>query len=244
MKKLFVIILSLIFWGCGSNRSITEEITKITTSPQQINAVLDIEFIKGKSFNHPSFAIWIEDLEGNYIETLFVTKYVGSGVFAHGELESGKWKNEPGAVRRPAALPYWSHKRNIVAPDGLYVPSPETAVPDALTAATPTNNFLLRTGTKIKSNQKFRVLFEINQPWDSNQYWTNDKFPEDKDYFTSLQPSLVYAVTIGTNPGETKYFLNPIGHGEPSGKDGKLYTDLTTLTSAKEIAQKISVTLK
>jgi hypothetical protein len=221
-----------------------DEDVVILTTPAIINTPLTLKFVKGKAFNHPSFAVWIEDMEGTYIETLYVTKYVATGTFGHGEIESGKWKIEPGNVRRPATLPYWAHKRNIKAPDGLYVPSSETAIPDALSSATPTKNFILRTGTKIKPDQKFRVLFEINQPWDSNKFWTNNKFPGDNDYFTSLQPALVYAATVDPESENTEYLLNPIGHSDPSGKNGKLYTDLTTQTTAKEIAHKIIVRLK
>jgi hypothetical protein len=244
MKRLIIIIISLSVFSCTTGRKATDEKVVIHTTPEKINTPLTIEFSQGKAFNHPSFALWIEDLEGNYIETLYVTKYVATGTFGHGEIEPGKWKNEPGEVRRPATLPYWAHKRNIKAPDGLYVPSAKTAVPDALTAATPTKNFILKTGTKINPNQKFRVLFEINQPWDSNNFWTNNKFPGDRDYFTSLQPALVYAVTINPESEDKEYYLNPIGHSDPSGRNGKLYTDLTSLTTAKEIAQKIIVFLK
>lgn len=234
----------ILFWGCTSKKNITEQKTEISTSVESFATPFQIEFSRGESFNHPSFAIWIEDLNGNYIETLFVTQYVGSGKFAHGEIESGKWKNEPDYVRRPASLPYWAHKRNIQAPDGLYVPSEETPVADAITGATPKSDFVLNTGTKMNSNKRFRVLFEINQPWDSNKFWTNDKYPDDKDYFTSLQPALVYAVTIDLNSSETEYFLNPIGHSHPSGKNGKLFTDLTTITTAKNISKSIVVRLK
>jgi hypothetical protein len=85
---------------------------------------------------------------------------------------------------------------------------------------------------------------EINQAWDSNKFWSNNKFPGDRDYFGSLQPALIYAVSIDLNNTEKQYFLNPIGHSHFSGKDGKLYTDISTITSAKEIAEKIMVTLQ
>jgi len=244
MNSLKSIVLIALVWGCTSNKNIAEQKVHINTSTENFTTPFKIEFIKGEAFNHPSFAFWIEDLEGNYIETLFVTQYVGSGKFGHGEIESGKWKNEPDYVRRPASLPYWAHKRNIQAPDGLYVPSAETPVPDGITGATPQTDFVLDSGTKINPDKKFRVLFEINQAWDSNKFWTNDKFPDDKDYFTSLQPALVYAVTIDLNSEEKEYFLNPIGHGHPAGKNGKLYTDLTTITTAKNISEKIVVRLK
>ena len=85
---------------------------------------------------------------------------------------------------------------------------------------------------------------EINQPWDSNKFWSNNKFPGNLNYFTSLQPALVYAVTIDRESDETNYYLNPIGHSAPAGENGKLYTDLSTITTAKDIAEKIIVHLK
>jgi hypothetical protein len=237
-----LILLSLI--GCMSHREIESETVLIKTTPENPARKIEIEFQKGKSFNHPSFAVWIEDLEGGYIETLYVTGYVAKGRFRYSELAPGKWKNEPGNVRRPATLPYWAHKRNIQAPDGLYVPSPETAVPDALTSATPLNNFRLETATSYSGNRKFRILLELNQAWDANEFWTNSKHSGDLNYFGSLQPALVYAVTVDPEDKKTAYYLNPIGHSHPTGATGELFTDLTTLTTAKEIAHKIIVRLK
>ncbi|MDX1284520.1 MAG: hypothetical protein R3182_05895 [Draconibacterium sp.] len=243
MKNLIILLIAILFWSCSSNKNLTEERVVITTTPEIINTPLQINFLKGAEHNHPSIAFWVEDLEGNYLETLFVTQFVAKGKFGYGEIESGKWENESGEVRRPATLPYWAHKRNIKAEDGLYIPSPKTAVSDALSGATPLGNFILETGSKLTSG-KFRVLMEINQPWDSNKLWTNNKFQGDNDYFASLQPALVYAVTVDLDSEETEYFLNPIGHSHPSGKNGKLFTDISSHTTAKEIAHKIYVSLK
>ena len=244
MKTITILFAVVLLIGCASQKSNIEEKMIFTTMPAEINTTLEIEMTAGKSHNHPTFSIWIEDLKGNYIETLYATQYIAKGVFGHGEIAPGKWSNEPGEVRRPAAVPYWAHKRNIKAEDGLYVPSPETAVPDALTGATPKESFILKTGTKLQANQKFNVLLEINQPWDSNNFWTNNKFPEDKDYQTSLQPAIVYATTVDTNSIEEEYILKPIGHSHYSGKTGELFTDLSSLTTAKEIVQKIVVRIK
>jgi hypothetical protein len=244
MKRKIIIVIGIFLAGCASQQNLTSEKEIITTTPEQINTKLEFELITGKYHNHPSFAIWIEDLEGNYIETLYVTQYFAKGIFGYGEAEPGKWKNEPGNVRRPAALPYWSHKRNIKASDGLYVPSPETSVPDALTGATPKGNFALKTGTKVAGDIMFRVLLEINQPWDSNDYWTNNKYPDDFNYKSSLQPGLVYAVTISPDSPKKVYYLNPIGHSHYSGETGELFSDLTTITTAREIFSKIAVTIK
>jgi len=242
MKYVNLILLFLL--ACTTGRNIPQEYETLVVNVSGSGNTLEIEFQKGESFNHPSFVIWLEDLEGNYLETLFVTRYVATGTYEHGQLAPGKWDSKPGEARRPATLPYWAHKRGIQAPDGLYIPSPETPVPDALTRATPFSNFRLETRMKAKQDKKFRILMEINQAWDSNNFWSNSKFPDDRDYFTSLQPALVYAVTVDPANPDDEYFLNPIGHSHPSGKNGKLYTDLSTLTTAKEIAYKIIVRLR
>jgi len=59
----------------------------------------------------------------------------------------------------------------------------------------------------------------------------------------SCQPSLIYAVTINPNSDE-EYFMNPIGHGHYAGKDGNLYTDLGSFTTALNIVKKVNVKLK
>jgi hypothetical protein len=244
MKTILSLITTVFLLSCASQKNLHETLEILKTTPEIINTKLEFDLTKGKSHNHPSFAIWVEDMEGNYIETLYVTQYFAKGVFGHGEAERGKWKNEPGEVRRPAALPYWSHKRDIKANDGLYAPSPETSVPDALTGATPKGNFILETGSKVETNSKFKVLLEVNQPWDSNDYWTNSKFPDDFDYKTSLQPAMVYEATVEPDSLKTEYNLIAIGHSEPSGKSGQLFTDLSSLTTAKEIFSKILVRIK
>jgi hypothetical protein len=107
-------------------------------------------------------AVWVEDLEGRYIQSLFVARSIATGVFAYGTNDAGKWA--PGERRRPAALPYWGHKRGIKAADGYYVPDAGTAVPDAYSGATPKSSLHphFQIGS-ILHRRPFRVLIEINQ---------------------------------------------------------------------------------
>jgi hypothetical protein len=178
---------------------------------------------------------------------IILARYFGgnaTGVFGHGEEAPGKWSSIPGAVRRPAALPYWSHKRGVKAPDGLYTPAPETAVPDAISGATPTGSFKLATKMSSNPTGKFRVLLEVNQAWDSNNFWTNSKYPNDFNYFASLQPSLVYEVIVDSDILNSPLDFQLIGHGHPSGKDGELNKDLSTITTAKDIFMSITFTKK
>jgi len=198
-------------------------------------------FKKGKAHNHPSFVFWLEDIEGAYIQTLFITQSVGTGIFGRADAGNGRWKNEAGESIRPASLPYWAHKRQVLSRGDLYIPTPENPVADAYTGATPPKNFVLVARSDESPTHRFRVLMEINQPWDWNDYWNNSKYPGDQDYHSSCQPSVIYAVTLELDESGHAYYLNPIGHGHYSGDDGRLYTNLTTLTSALEIVEEVKV---
>lgn len=242
--------IGLLYWGLVSCRAFIVPASTsvggdtIVSNPQGEGRRFRIEFSPGVAHNHPTFAFWLEDMDGNYIETLFVTRYIGTGVFGYAPRADGGWDAESGPARRPAALPYWSHRRGVKAQDGLLVPDATTAVPDAYTGATPAADFTLNACGDKPLPKRFRLLMEINQTWDWNAHWTNGKYPGNADYMTSAQPSLVYAVAIETQGGESEWFLNPIGHGSYDGSNGRLYTDLSTLTTALQIVGTVRVTLR
>ncbi len=240
---LFLIIAMLVLMLTTSakpRKEIVDKSIKDTIRLSQANeeALIQITGIKGKSFNHPSFAIWLEDTSGNYIQDIYVTKYVSNGIFGHGYVKNGKW--EKGQRLLPAALPVWMHKRVSKSGAKPLPPSPESPVVDAYTGATPKNNFIVETQLPSDISQKLKVYLELNQTWDWNDYWTNNKFPEDADYKTSSQPALVYCVTIDLNTSEAKNF-ELLGHSHYSGKDGSINPDISTITTAKEILLQLSI---
>jgi len=244
MKSLKIALLILLA-SCATTEKLGETpLQQIVKNQQGKGISFEIEFRKGKAHNHPTFAFWIEDLDGKYIQTLFVTQYIATGTYAHGQLEPGKWNDVEGSAERPASLPYWLHKRNVKNRKGTLLPTADEPVPDACTAATPKSDFILNTKADAQLPKKFRLLMEINQPWDSNAFWNNAKYPESWDYRASLQPALVYATTIDLENGGNEYWLNPVGHSHWTGEDGKLYTDITSITTAKEIVEQIIVKLK
>ncbi len=249
MKSLQLLMVIFIILGvsCTTKRTRTKQppanIATYSLMTETANGIpITIEFTTGTAHNHPTFAVWTEEMDGTYIQTLFVTKSIATGIFNHGEVQSGIWKNEPGYVKRPATLPYWLHKKGQME-SGQYLPDPQNPITDAITGATPESDFILKTKTRDTSMKKFRLLVEVNQTWDWNSYWHNNKYPENQDYKTSAQPALVYAVTIDLESPFKKYYLNPIGHSHYAGENGLLFTDISTLTSALEIFKKITVTI-
>ena len=179
---LKLIVFLALFMSCRSAKVDYIPPEELIYNSEGRGPVIEIAFSKCKAHNHPLMAIWIEDENGKFVQTLYVAESIGKGVFKRGDSSSGKWM--PGEIRRPAALPYWSHRRGIKAKDGLFVPDKGNPVPDAYTGPTPTGNFTLHVRTDDSKLRRFIIYFEINQSWDWNEYWTNNKFPGDDEYKT------------------------------------------------------------
>lgn len=247
-NNLWIILLALLqpllFQACKTSDPSSEKpaYDKIEKNMTAQGTFLEIRFTKGSSHNHPLMVFWLEDMQGNFIQTLYIARSIGTGIFEHGKAEQGHW--EPGAIQRPAALPVWGHKRGQKNKYGNYLPTPEDPVADAYTGATPQQSFVLHVKTEQPIKEKVKLRMEINQSWDWNEFWTNNKYPENKDYKTSSQPALVYETLINPAQKDTTYNLQPIGHSHYSGNNGKIYEDLSTLTTAQKIARSVTVKIK
>ena len=247
MNKLNILFVLIIAASCSQGS--VKKGSEVRETPAVINTnsggkgpMVTIELAKGKSFYYPLMAAWIEDSDGNYIQTLYVAESVAKGVFKYGKPEGGKWVSAP--KRAPQTLPYWAHKRGVRASDGLYMPEPANPVADAYTGATPVGSFVINAKTDSELPENFRVKFEINQNWDWNEYWTNDKYPGDENYKMSCQPAVVYEAVVSMKTTQWPVALKAIGHSHYSGKTGELFSDLSTLTTALEIAASITVSVR
>ena len=239
-----MMILALGTYRCSGGKKVAESSHEeiIRTNIDGKGTTITVNFKKGEAHNHPLMAIWLEDTAGKYIETLYVAESIGKGVFRRGEKSGGQWVAGP--IRRPAALPYWGHKRGVVAPDGYYLPTPEDPVPDAVTGPTPKGDFTLVGKSTTALPAEFRILLEINQSWDWNEYWTNNKYPDDVNYKTSSQPALVYEAVVPAGTAQKELAMSPIGHSHYSGLDGSLDKDLSTITTALSIVESIKVVIE
>jgi len=215
-----------------------ETFTPYTIGASKTGTALMLKFEKGKQHNHPLFAVWLADMNGKFIETLYVSESIGKGVFPRVDRKKGAWM--AGAIQRPAALPCWSHQRNILNEFGTYNPTPAHPEVDGNTGATPQASFILNLKTTKVLDGNYQVFVELNQSWDWNEYWYNDRFPGNKEYMTSSQPALVYSTMINTRQKQS-YTLKPVGHSSYDGSEGILNPDLSTFTTALRIAKGITV---
>lgn len=242
MKTKLLIAYLLLLTLTISAKKKPEVFTEYNYGVNNPGTAISIKFEKGPEHNHPLFAIWLADENGKYIQTLYVSKSIGYGKFKRANHNTGQWL--AGEIQRPASLPYWAHQRGVKNEYGTYMPTPRQPMADAYTGATPGTSFVLHVKTEKPLSGKYKIMMELNQSWDWNEFWTNNLYPADKEYKTSSQPALVYEADVDTNNPGMEYAMKPIGHSHYSGADGSLYPDLSTMTSALKIANKITITLK
>jgi hypothetical protein len=184
--------------------------------------------------NPPQFALWVETEGGEYVKTLYATRKVATQgwAFANGN-------------RRKESLPYWAHRRGVVYPDGLYLPTKAEPLTDAVSGATPHAGLNLRFDAP-EGQSRFYLYLEINQSTDFNAAYSKDAAVGSAAYSGgaegSGQPALVYRVLVDLateNPGGT-YEL--VGHASPDGADGSLNSDVNGIDSALKILGGLNVT--
>lgn len=107
MRKVFFLLITLaaallFMTGCAA-----------PAAAQRDNdiATVTFDFEKQKGYASNQFAVWVEDLDGNLIKTLYVTKFTANGGFE----------------KRPDAVPVWVARSGIAKGDQA----------DAISGATP-----------------------------------------------------------------------------------------------------------
>jgi len=246
-------------WRASRNTQGTSEVSlseyQVYDHTQGDPPDITVDFLKGKHFWNPQLVIWLEDSAGNYIKTLLVTTSTAKGLFYSGRSatnfrESDEVKGEENTpTRRVDALPYWSHKRNHKYSDGFFSPPPGEPLPDAITSATPGQNFYFKSReSSIENMTSFRVMIEVNVAFDENEYYSEYDFLDDSLYHggTGLlgQPSLIYGTLINVKNPQRYYLLTLLGHGHHSGATGQLISDVRKITTARYIVERIVVGIR
>lgn len=229
-----------------------ETITTLNTRFEAKGKKLTVEVKAGDSYSGPGpkilgvttsvipqMAVWLEDSQGRYLETLYVTKKASDSSYLQGFFGEEQ-------ARRPEALPHWSHSRGVRSEDGLLMPSADQPIADALTGATPLASFELQS-VSTETSGRVIVKLEINRSFDYNDAYHPDAFPNDPIYSGtghSAQPSLIYAADIDLDSKEPYQFMRLLGRGHHSGKDGEIYTDLSGITTAKDMVARAIIEVR
>ena len=193
----------------------------------------NINFIFRPDYHLLQVAVWIENQEGDYIGTVFLTDFIG-------RRGGGNRTNDPdidvGNGNRLSALPVWSHKRGVIDTTfGIenYYPPAETepAYPDdidAISGATPDRS-IQKKAIELSNLPygKYNCWIEVNQSYDTNSY-------HNYSYYRG-QPSVVWNVTIDvTDNPDSSMILDYTGYGSPDGSDGNINTPDSTITTASD----------
>ena len=186
--------------------------------------------------NAPQIAIWTEDMEGNFLSTVYVSE----------KLAKQSW-TAAGGNRRKESLPCWSHAQGKQYADGLYMPTKDEPLPDAVTGATPKGSF----SSDFQANEatrQFVVKCEFNHSTDFNDAYPKDAKEGDVNYsggkLGSGQPAIVYRVVVDLNSGRKTFKSELMGHSSPDGTDGNVCPDTSSLTTALSIVKGITVYVK
>jgi len=210
-----------------------------------------------KVTNPPQMAFWLEDIAGNYIAHIFVTRRTA--------LQD--WRAAPFVkkenIRRPSSLPIWVHRHwsQQAEPEiqpmtlcedchGKHESSDKSTAGqpdlDAVTGATPRSSFTLEWPVPAAlGSGPYVVKAEINHSKDFNGQYGKDLVENDPDYsggkMGSGQPSVLWEGVLEIRDQPSSVALEIVGHGQPAGRTGEISNDLSTLTSASKIVDAIQV---
>ena len=216
----------------------SDKVTLIETKSGAAGKKVALSVEKGAEWNHvmmgvinttPQIAVWIEDLDGNMVETLYVT----------GKYAKGIWF---GAVTRVSSVPYWGFKMAGSGAKSPYAPTKYTPMPDTVTSASPEGSFVLKS-VATKPLESFAVLAEFNNSLDFNDTY-KDGLPKDSPYYSGSggdggQPAAVYKAIVYPIDGTNWVPLVMVGHSSPSGADGGLYTNMEGVTTGVKMVKTV-----
>lgn len=175
-----------------------------------------------KSGHEPQIAVWLEDEQGRYLKTLYVTQKASGLSWFFGPKEG-----------RPESLPVWYHASKHDSKKSAAKNSfPAEKEINAVTSATPKGGLVFKQNIDDTSCV---IKVEVNASFDYNSTWTK------KNSGVNGQPSLVYQALVPVGQKEELAF-ELIGSGSPDGSDGTVHKNVAGIDSAKTIVRIINVT--
>lgn len=274
MKKSISLLVAVIVSTAGLNAADQAVAAESAHSIPSGETRIELDIIPGPSWKRimwfgpipvsksPQVAAWVETIEGEFVATLTVTSSTARG----------KWIGNPEGGR-PESLPVWlaASKRKAsgraaagttevgtggagtaevssteigtseVAPAGTE--SKNNGI-DAVSSPTPKAGLDIERNVGIESGKNYRIFVEVNASFDYNKTWTKKAKPGETGYSgVNGQPSLVYAGSFTGGQKETVE-LSPIGTGSVDGSTGDITIGTAGLTSALEIINRATATIR
>lgn len=133
----------------------------------------------------PQIAVWVEDSDGTYVDTLFVTK----------KASGNKWIGSP-KDGRPESLPDWYKSKGQNPAEKI---SKDEV--DATTSATPKKGIVISKDLELEKGKTYVFKCQANQSFDYNEYYTK------KNSGVDGQPAVLYAGEMIPNGKEIEIKL-------------------------------------
>lgn len=179
-------------------------------------------------------AIWLINEKGVFIDTVYVTRKTAQKGLGN---RGGELDDRLGGSRL-STLPVWAYQRGVDYGEGNFYPPKDKALIDAITSATPkAGEFVwVWRPTKPLEPGKYFYNIEVNKSFDDNEH-------HNYSWYRG-QPSVIWqgGLVIGKQISESEAKI--IGHGNTAGTDGKLRSDLSSLTTAIHLIKKAKATYK
>ena len=183
-----------------------------------------------KEKREPQVAVWLEDEDGNYIRTLYVTERASHKSWIFSPKEG-----------RPESLPVWygTSKNGGTSSKEAASPAAQSASLsrdlDAVTGATPKSALTLSAQIEARD---YIIKAEFNNSFDYNDFYTK------KMSGVNGQPSVVYCSKIPADlAAGQEITLEFEGTGSLSGENGEINKSTKNLTTAKKIVKAVTVKL-
>lgn len=226
--KIARVALLVAALGCLAGNAMAETAIEVSVEPGKNWKTLS--FIGVFPVRHaPQVAVWIEDDRGNFVKTVSATK----------SATTGSWRAAP-ETGRPDALPVWTHvsKRGATR-------IAQAAGADAVSSATPEAGLSASAGAgELANGATYVIRLEVNTSFDYNDAWPKKAKAGTAGYSgVNGQPSLVYeGWFVAGVPANVE--LAPVGTGSIDGSDGEIRRGVEGLTTALELIQKATVTVR
>jgi len=193
------------------------------------NTQQDFSFTIGLAEKKCQMAIWLTDEKGVFVDTVYVTEKVAKkGLGNRGGGLDDFWGGS-----RLSVLPVWAHQKGVDYGGGNFYPPEERPLPDAITSATPKAGEFVRVWRPNKPLKPGKYFFyvEVNRSFDKNKH--------HKHSWYRGQPSVVLRgeLVVGDQVSESKAKI--VGHGHTVGADGNINPDVSTLSTALKLIDKV-----
>lgn len=169
----------------------------------------------------PQMAIWIQDLEDNFLQNIYVTRSFGQ------QNMLGAPQGFPSVFRR-TSLPFWHKKNYLWSKEYL---TKDNILPDTVSQPTPPTSFSIETRI-INTIDKGYVYLEINQIEDTNQTYKT----------INGQPSLIYRAFVDFKKARKVYDLELFAMTDNL-REGIYTTNISGITTADKIISGASITI-